>query len=304
MKSITEDICGANALGSRKGEDDSIQHFSRALDMVAVVFNLSLKGLALLCRDITGRRFKDEVISSFMDFFITVLSQLRTCCLQEAQLKLSSINHENTHDGQNSMTGQGEMAAPFARGILGLLFNVVASPEFNKTHPSHIELLEGILSILLDQVGALLSHAVFGEYLCSSSAPGAISSANEYTIDSVEEYAVELRGRYLTSVLKVAMAGESGSHRLSLLGILPGAAVPGTIAGKEVLLTRAKRRLQATLMKGLFGDDCEKFLDVLRKPALEKPPDHDAAPLPTNPSNSFVESVWSLIGWDMILGSE
>ncbi len=304
MRSTIDDMCRANASESKKDEDDFMHRFYRALNIVAAVFNMSVEGLALLCRDISGRRCKGQVISSLMDFFITVLNHLHICCLQEARLKLSSTNHDQRQDGHCSLSDQNGMTAALIPGFSNLLVNIMTCPEFDKTHPSHFELLEGMFSVLLEEIGALLSHAVFGEYLSSSSTPGWITSANGNTVNTVEEYAIELKGRYLTSVLKAAMGGQSESYILSLLGMRSGTAVPGTSPGKEVLFTRAKRRLQATLLKGLFGDDCKEFMNALKQPEPGKTPDLKAPQVTPNSSGSFVESVWSVIGWDMVLGSE
>ena len=68
-----------------------------------------------------------------------------------------------------------------------------------------------------------------------------------------------------------------------------------------MVLARARQRLQETLLKGIFGNDGEEFMNALQMPASEEGWDNEAPQVTRDEKEAFVESVWSTVGWDMML---
>lgn len=96
------------------------------------------------------------------------------------------------------------------------------------------------------------------------------------------------------------MEGRSEKDGKSLAAMLAGTNMLGIGAGKKVVLARARQRLQETLLKGIFGDDGEQFMNALQMPESEEGWDRDAPQVARNEKEAFVESVWSAVGWDMM----
>jgi hypothetical protein len=100
--------------------------------------------------------------------------------------------------------------------------------------------------------------------------------------------------------LKRVLEDISGKERHPLVAMLAGTKVSGVNMGKGVLLTRAKQRLQETLLKGIFGDDGEQFLSALQMPESVESWEVEPSQYDADEGQNFVETVWSAVGWDLV----
>lgn len=283
----------------KTGESDN--HISlRTFNTVAAIFNICLKGLAHLCRDIPGRRCRGQVIFSLVQFFVNALGQLHDTCRRRTVYEAPNISNQKDKGSHRAGYDDTSRTLALISGLTKFLVNILTCPEFQKAHLSHIEVLEGMFSALLEEVGGLISQVIFDEHLSTLRGPAPVSWSDRNTSASVNALAVDLKCQHLASVLKQAMEGRSEKDKHSLAAMLAGTKVLGIGAGKKMVLARARQRLQETLLKGIFGDDGEQFVNALQMPESEEGWDSEATQVSRDEKEAFVESVWSTVGWDMM----
>jgi hypothetical protein len=300
MNSTISEACNINSKElDRTGE--KVNRISlRTFNTVAAIFNLCLKGLAHLCRDIPGRRCRGQVIFSLVQFFVNALGHLHNMCLRRTVDQAPNISHHQDKDSHRADYEDTTRTLTLINELTKFLVYVLTCPEFQKAHFSHIEVLEGMFSALLEEVGGLISQVIFDEHLPTLRGPAAVSCSDKYSSASINALAVDLKCQHLASVLKRAMEGRSEKDGKSLAAMLAGTNMLGIGAGKKVVLARARQRLQETLLKGIFGDDGEQFMNALQIPESEEGWDPNAPQVARDEKEAFVESVWSAVGWDMM----
>ncbi len=293
---ITE-ACRTNSK-EQDGTGNSTNHASpRTFNTVAAIFNICLKGLAHLCRDIPGRRCKGQVIFSLVQFFAKALGHLHDTCFRRTISQASKIsNHQDRASHEDTSRN-----LTLISGLTKFLINILTCPDFQKAHLSHIEVLEGMFSALLEEVGGLISQVIFNEHLPTLREPAPVSHSDSNTSSSINNVAVDLKCRHLAIVLKRAIEGRCEKDKYSLAAMLAGTKVLEIGAGKKLVLARARQRLQETLLKGVFGDDGEDFMNALQMPESGEGWDIEAHQIARDAKETFVESVWSTVGWDMML---
>jgi hypothetical protein len=261
---------------------------------------MCMKGLTHLCRDIPGRGSKGQVIYSLVHFFAAGLDRLQELGAEEAVCKVSIVSY-NQSSGCNMNLEPRNGSFVIISRYSKFLAKILSCPDLQKANTSHIEVLEGMLSILLQRTGELLSEVVFSNVVSSSTRPGRIASSTPETPSSLKELAAEITGRRLASILQYALEGRSEKEKVSVAAMLSGTKLSGKHAKETTLLTRARHRLQETLLKGIFGQDGEEFMNALRTPDTVE---NCATGTPHAfgvRNEGFVESVWSAVGWDLIL---
>jgi hypothetical protein len=301
MNSAMSEACNIKSSDSDRAVDNAKHITHRTFNTVAAIFNICLKGLVHLCRDIPGRRCKGQVIFSLVHFFVTTLDHLDNICIQQTVYQApNTSSHQNiaSHGADCEFTtGNPTLISCLTK----FLVNILTCPDFQKAHLSHIEVLEGMFSALLEEVGGLISQVTFHEHLSTSRRPGRISCSNRNTSASVNALTVDIKCQHLASVLKRAMEGRSERDGQSLAAMLAGTKVLGIGVGKKVVLARARQRLQETLLKGIFGDDGEQFINALKMPESEEGWDNEALQVARDEKGAFVESVWTTVGWAMLM---
>jgi hypothetical protein len=146
-----------------------------------------------------------------------------------------------------------------------------------------------------------VSQVIFNDRLAPQSRPCRITSVDDNVPESINEIVKDLKCQHLASVLKSVLEGRSEKDKHSLVAMLAGTKVSRMNGGKEALLTRAKHRLQETLLKGIFGDDGEQFIGALQMPESVEGWDAKAPQVERGEGWPFVGTVWSTVGWDLVL---
>lgn len=186
---------------------------------------------------------------------------------------------------------------------------------------AHYSLLEGVLCVLLNHIGNVLSMLVFKELrsnpslrTCPSKLPVPSSNSDETmnrTGVSVAETAAMLQTSYLVWILERAMltvdhpccAHESGTGNSNDIS---------THSFTDVL-GDAKRRLQNTLLKGVFGLNDPEFQESLNPPKevsgssfTERTAGNVELSNNENqdPGGWFVGEIWRLLGWDSLMDGQ
>lgn len=178
----------------------------------------------------------------------------------------------------------------------------------------HCQLLEGLLSALLDHIGSSLSFLVFGgaesvtgEQSGMCPPVGVLHVAHLDIHDA--KGAARIEGPYLISLLrsavKVAQKRTTTMPMDCMHGFLPG----GKAAkNKFQLLDALREALQNTLLRGVFGEDDDMFAegglrryeeeseesdDEKTRVAIVEQPEEEA-------DDWFVGQLWEHLGWDIL----
>jgi hypothetical protein len=300
MSSIIKDICHSHAKLSLSG-------IQQTFAAVAAVFNLCLKGLTHLCRDITGRSSRGQVIYSLIRILVTVFEELHNLYHPSAingQLVLTKQHNLRTHYVAETTLKETLMTQILAKELSILLVNLLTANEFEIKVPnkSIIELREGLLAALLQKVGRILSQVVFGEQVASSTLLGHISAAEKEDFDRTELNAAQLEAQHLGWVLERLKAwNDQNPHMAILLAKVLTKGEDTSKVGSGYLLNAANQRLQHTLLKEVFGEDGQEFIKALKIPVYDSEESPlEAIPIKGRSTDAFVESVWASVGWDML----
>lgn len=195
------------------------------------------------------------------------------------------------------------------------LTNMILSIDVSK----HLQndLLEGVLYVLLEHIGKVLSVLVFKELrsnpglrACSSKlplpSPLADDAANR-TETFVTEYAAMLQSQHLVWILERVLSSldyQMGTHKNGTENL------KFTATPFSDILSHSKKRLQKTLLKGVFGHDDPEFQESLNLPreviptrGMDLTTDNNDT-LGKDRGDWFVEEVWRLLGWDSLMDNQ
>ncbi len=185
-----------------------------------------------------------------------------------------------------------------------MLASLAYSLEWKVGQPGHCELLEGILFSTIEHIGRLVSEVVFGEHVATSDNPGNITKSAHVA----PKAPARSEARYIVQVLHAALGGTDRKSLVSqiladkqtALGAYKTAS-SGGLPGNLLLLSKVKRLLQSTLMKSTVGGE---ELETLRLPAppQERMEVQNVVGIGAEKYGSdwLIETVWALIGWDLI----
>lgn len=288
------------SLEIRRNENSSDVYALRIFKTVAAAFNICLKGLQHLCRDIPGRRCKGQAIYALVYFYKTCLDQLDELCMQEASCEQAQVQ-QNQNKQLTCQSHEQHRRCALNSGFVDFLANLLRCPELQIEHPIYMEVVEGLSSTLLETTGSHLSQVIFGERLSTSKRPGGIPSVLENTSSPTMERAAELKGQQLGVLLKRTTEGRSGEEKQILATILGGSGDYCTNLAIPSIFIRARRRLQETLLKAVFGSDGKEFLNELKITESGEGWNKESSQVVGNLEGTFIEAVWSAVGWDLIL---
>lgn len=293
--SIVGEICDSVTQDLRYWTEFALRKVIQSLEIVAAVFNIGLRGLSHLCRDITGRRCKGQIIYSLVQFFVGVLDHTRNLCTAQVSL----------HPNQPPLGIKSENMARISsviRELSRFLGNILISPEFQKSNVHCFEVLEGIIACMLDRIGRLVSQTVFTENLALSKRPGCISSPDhDPSILPANQKVVEVEGHALLLVLKYAMVDNGDNRPIILTEILRRTNFSVNNPKSGFLIEKSRNSLQKTLLRGIFGENSDDFRDALKVPKHPEEYVNVQSGAQESGANTFIESVYSIVGWDTLL---
>lgn len=171
----------------------------------------------------------------------------------------------------------------------------ISQMEWKDDQLVHKEILEGVLFIILNRTGKLLSNAVFQEHVASSDRPGNIKQSGE----AFSPEAAKLETRYLIPILHAALGVDCARKELVVRVLAENGTHTG-LQGGDILL-KARKLIQSSLVKSAVGGE---DLQGLKMPSL--PADEEGRYVPEIGTEVelygpewLLESVWALIGWDL-----
>lgn len=279
-------------------QNHTMDMVQRVVTHVGVSFIACFKAFNEICKTIPGRAKKAELVFYLVMFFNKSLDFLKTFSDLQADKEISVLrgrSHKRVH------VEQGEFAVN--KYLSKMLSSIAYGLEWKVYQPGHSDLLEGILSSVLEHIGRLLSESVFEEHVAISDNPGNISKGRLQKFNESSR----IEARYMVQILHATMGGE---ERKGLVAqILSSGRTPAgqsslnstnRVLSGDVLL-KAKKLLQSTLMKKAVGGE---ELETLRLPT--PPIETSEVVVPKRPklerygSDWLVETIWALIGWDLM----
>lgn len=282
-----------------------IQTCSRAWSTVTV-------GLEKISSE-TGSHLPGLIIYECVKMFKTILDDLPDAARQIAHCRFANQSKSSKERGSAVITAKD--TGPF-RAIAQFINVCVAS--LKKDSQEHRDIFEGVLFLLLEQVGKLLFYFTFdrprGATIEDDIAvsPGEDDKRN-IALKLTEKMATRLEAQCLISMLDRAM-GLAPHHMNNALASRPSSSssrkasstasltpTKGLARAKAPLVSWARDRLQRTLIQCTFGDqDQDEFADVLRMPGPVGSLPRFAKVDDADVGEWFNGEVWKLIGWELL----
>jgi hypothetical protein len=272
------------------------------MHQVNISFLSCSRAMNELCTTIPGRTRMPVTVYRMVMFFKKALCLLHNL----ASLQATSETIPETQRPIQKRSRIEEREYVVTKSLANSLASIAYSIEWKPGQSGHSNLLEGILFCILEHTGRLVSEAVFSEHVAVSDNPGNISKVD----DSIPSRSVRHESRYLVQILRAAMGGlnkkeviaqalAANSSTSSMNGPLVGSTISSTLSAD--LLSKAKKLLQSTLVKAAVGGT---DLESLRLPTppieeIDVPVEVDD-PVEKYGSEWLIQSVWGLVGWDMV----
>lgn len=274
--------------------------FQQVMHQISLTFLACFSGMNELCRTILGRAKKHEIVYRLVMFINKSLNLLYTISTAQAEAE-SFHNNRSRHKRPRTETIEFIVNKYLSKTIASILHGLAWQSQL----PGHCEILEGILFSILEHIGRLVSEATFGEHVALSNNPGNITN----NITPMTQGVAKHESRYMVKILHAAVGGSTRNDVVAKVLVAENSSgkaqssCSGAVSGQSVdLLQRAKRLLQGTLMKCSLGEGDAS--EVLRLPT---PPVEGITSRAQRDNNVeqygpewFVETVWALIGWDLL----
>lgn len=259
-----------------------------------------------------GVGITQEAVTTTVLLFQSLLSHLHTVAVTELE---STIKEKKSIGRTRSdFPKPRPLSVSDIHGI-GIALTKAAIHVFegvDLSQPSHSKILEGITCIFLDHLGSSLSLVVFADldvgpkpdktHKFGLLPPNGLLHTSDLDNDSAVKTARQ-EACYLVAILRQLMLCierqriSLGFESFSIFGPMHTA---GT--ADSDLITRVRKRLQDTLLRGIFGDDDELFKDALSRP-VENTTNMEADignQTREDPEEWFIGEVWSLLGWSTL----
>jgi hypothetical protein len=287
---------------------------SFAIRASARAFTSLLVGLGKISKYGTERQLPSLVVCECVRMFKTILDSISDSTRSTTETRSASPSRTNkTRTKATSSTKESN-----APRTLVQLFNALMS-YLDKNDPDHREIFEGLLFVLMERVGKRLFYCTFGRNR-SVTVQGDIALPLDHdhpaviARQEVEALAVQLEVRSLVTILEraIALAPYHINDRITSSSPACKSQKTSSIArsltmrnlppaSKAPLSTRAKDRLQRTLVNCIFGqDEHDEFSDVLRMPARLGGLPGIAKVEDKAVNDWFQGEVWRLVGWDLL----
>lgn len=286
--------------------------------------------LATAFDKVAGLRKEQPIGLDKMIYDILIL--FRTCLrilASSVEAKCSITEHAKNRSAPASTPR--DLSVPITR--LLQIFITAYTPgkgptgETSDSSVHHASILEGMLHLLLTRAGELLNIIAFSvderDDLANDSAttgkdtsPARIrtrattASSTIKSTSSPKTLAAQAEGKCLLPLLKLLLPGTVHEQYFVDDAIVPtpkGDAARNVPYPKRSLVAKPLRKIQNTLVRGLFGDDAGVGDDILCLPTLfglveaggvevEVEVDADADGV----RDDFVREMWMRVGWDVL----
>ena len=176
-----------------------------------------------------------------------------------------------------------------------LAFSMMDSLDPN--HSTENEVFEGFLYCLLNRTGELLIEFVFNHEAFF---------IPKDTQDEERRAQQEAQAPYVIYLLKHATTFTAKQFGLDTDFQFRQAFSEGENRLGRIILLKARENLQNTMLKAVFGEEAEEFVESLKKPleacahsCLDSGPSQTDGKMQTT-SQWFKNEVWQTVGWDVV----
>ena len=187
--------------------------------------------------------------------------------------------------------------------------HMVAAFDLDASH--HCQVFKSVLSVLIDEVGSVLSLFVFVDPQDTAMNGNPIEQTRQWRQKSGDDMsmivaAAEIKAPYVLAVLKFAL--RFLREREHALPVRSREIIGGTLTDidNDLLARNIEKRLQNTLMRGIFGPGDGKFTEAFMRPST--PESNDIRAVLEDPGAEcdgpewFIGQIWELLGWDILSG--
>ncbi|KAF5877684.1 uncharacterized protein Bfra_002052 [Botrytis fragariae] len=185
-------------------------------------------------KTIAGRELvrKSNITYFMCSFFDKALNEMHRLCITKAKLPIRSDNSASDRVEVSADNNEPLMI----RFLANLLISILRNISWQQKNDLHKQTFEGMLAIILDHTGKMLSEIIFKEDVASSRLPGNVSSGEPFLRLSPNEST--LKSKYLIYILEMALKIQKEN-----MGTGP----------TEELLKVAKKKIQNTLKNSIIG---------------------------------------------------
>lgn len=282
------------------GDVQTVRLLQQLMHQIVLGFRSCFDALNELCLTILGRSKRVEIVYRLAMFFNKALDHLRTTCTLQAENEIQ--DRRRTRSKRAKIDHEYAINMYLCQALVS-----ITQMEWKVGKPGHSDILEGVLFSILDYTGRLVSNAVFNEHVAKSDKVGHITMDGLAPLDE----AAKIEAQYIIPVLRAALGGPGARNELvarilsdrsiNLKEPSQNSALVAVSDGID-LLTKTRKRLQATLIKSALGGE---ELEGLSMPA---PPD-EGVDYPREPGSCaekfgpewLLESVWTVLGWELAI---
>ncbi|RKF54859.1 hypothetical protein OnM2_094036 [Erysiphe neolycopersici] len=273
-----------------------IQIFQNLMDQIALAFLVCFDALNELCKNILGRGYKYETTYRMVMFFQKSLELMHSSVYLQTE-------HEKYHFqdvcSKDSTTIEEDYIV--IKSVARCLTSILQNLNWDAKNSSHSDFCEGIIFLILDYTGRLISEAVFSEHVAGSDNPGNITN----TAAQVNQSVIRLESKYIVQILQAAL--DSESKKRVVANILSSninrddrCTLADLSMSYEDLFSRATFLLQSTLVKSAVGGETMESLRLPTPPTERVELDSVEGNEEKYSSEWLLEKVWGIIGWDLI----
>jgi hypothetical protein len=285
------------------------------LPALPLAMNVCLQSLFLAVKRLSEENEVETTrcaVSDIVSLFRNIVHHLHTV----ASIKFEIATKQRDSIKQ-SQTSHQQDTPPGSRfhdiGVAMTKVAILALEAVDASTSSHEQILEGFLCVFLDHLGSTLSSIVFphlhdGRPVADNfTIPVRKNSSGNIDFNQTTEVGiVRQEAGSLVTILRHMLScvarqhSNANSDKSSLF-----AAVKVTGTSNNNLAARTRKRLQDTLLRGVFGEHHGSFQDALPRVGVNAASVviQTSSPSELDPDEWLLGEVWSLLGWDILTKS-
>ncbi|KAK0125449.1 hypothetical protein ONS95_000537 [Cadophora gregata] len=282
-------------LKTNSEDSRSLLLLQQLMHQTALSFLSCFRAMNQLFLTIPGRTKQREVVSRMVMFFSKAVDFLQT--VSTLQSEDEQIQQSRNMRNKRPKLEPAEYAVN--KYLAHVLVSIAERLEWKSDQTGHSDILEGMLLVVIQHTGRVISDCVFGEHVAASDRPGNISNSPDAPVNGF----VRPESRYMTRILHATLGGLD--RRELVIDVLARSASVGksSLSGSATtgdILRKAKKLLQSTLLKSTIGGLELESLRVPRLPTEISLVDDATTNVLKYGKEWLLETVWGLIGWDMV----
>ncbi|KAI2707066.1 hypothetical protein CBS147372_977 [Penicillium roqueforti] len=266
---------------------------------VTVAFHLTHKALHKIGGAKNRMQHQGQVIYYLVGLFESTMTALTLHCTSISKQKPVTKNTKSSGDPKPTTQPEEQSKRPKANSLAtkneitfrlaDLLCTMALSLNLTRTEDQ--EVMEGFLFLVIDRMGKMLALHVFHDLrLPMGICPGMTfpDGLEAMTDECLGPNEAQLEAKYLIRLLDRMLNAESRQSPLEA-------------SAARQFVTKAKDRLQKSLLRAVFGPDDHLFREGLRRPHTPPPQVLENKQMDQREfSDWLTQELWRLVGWDVL----